>query len=97
MYFGQFAEQFLCDGFGNGDLNLSELCAKDVTDFVQNRAHQLSPGRAKLLVTALRSLLRYMRHQGEISVDLARCVPPAGQWSLSSSGFSTRRHSSAAS
>ena len=84
VYFGQFAEQFLCDGFGNGDLNLSELCAKDVTDFVQNRAHQLSPGRAKLLVTALRSLLRYMRHQGEISVDLARCVPPVANWSLSS-------------
>ena len=82
-YFVRFAEQFLSARFGNGDLNLSELCAKHVTDFVQNRAHQLSPGRAKLLVTALRSLLRYMRHQGEISIDLARCVPPVAMWSLS--------------
>ncbi len=83
VYFVRFAEQFLSARFGNGDLNFSELCAKDVTDFVQNRAHQLSPGRAKLLVTALRSLLRYMRHQGEIPIDLARCVPPVAMWSLS--------------
>jgi integrase/recombinase XerD len=82
-YFVRFAEQFLSARFGNRDLNLSELCAKHVTDFVQSRAHQLSPGRAKLLVTALRSLLRYMRHQGEIPLDLARCVPPVAMWSLS--------------
>ena len=82
-YFVRFAEQFLSARFGSGDLNCSELCAKDVTDFVQNRAYQLSPGRAKLLVTALRSLLRYMRHQGDIGLDLARCVPPIAMWSLS--------------
>ena len=83
VYFVRFAEQFLSARFGQGDLNLSELCAKDVTDFVQSRANKLNPGRAKLLVTALRSLLRYMRHQGQISVDLARCVPPVAMWSLS--------------
>ena len=83
MYFVRFAEQFLSARFSNGDLNLSQLCAKDVTDFVRNRAHQLSPGRAKLLVTALRSLLRYVRHQGEIPIDLARCVLPVAMWSLS--------------
>jgi len=82
-YFVRFAEEFLSDHFGNGDLRLSKLCAQDVTGFVQSRAHRLSPGRAKLLVTALRSLLRYMRHQGEISIDLARCVPPVAMWSLS--------------
>ena len=69
--------------FDDGDLNLFELCAKDVTVLVQNRAHQLSRGRAKLLVTALRSLLRYMRHQREIPLDLARCVLPVAMWSLS--------------
>ena len=78
-----FAEQFLSGRFGNGDLNLSELSATDVTNFVQEHAHQLSPGRAKLLVTALRSFLRYLLHQGEISIDLARCVPPVAIWSLS--------------
>lgn len=83
VYFVRFAEEFLSPRFGKGDFNLSELCARDVTDFVRNRAPQLSPGRAKLLVTALRSLLRYMRHRGEISIDLARCVPPVAMGSLS--------------
>lgn len=78
-----FAEQLLSNRFGQSDMNLSELTATDVTRFMQDRAHQLSSGRAKLLVTALRSFLRYLRHQGEISVDLAGCVPPVAVWSLS--------------
>jgi site-specific recombinase XerD len=78
-----FAEQLLSNRFGQSGMNLSELTATDVTRFVQDRAHQLSPGRAKLLVTALRSFLRYLRHQGEISVDLAGAVPPVAVWSLS--------------
>jgi hypothetical protein len=35
-----------------------------------------------LLVTALRAFRRYLQHQGEITVDLAGCVPIA-LWSLS--------------
>ena len=51
--------------------------------FMQDRAQQLSSGRAKLLVTGLRSFLRYLRHQGEISRRLGGCVPPVAVWSLS--------------
>jgi site-specific recombinase XerD len=83
MEYAGFAEKFLSDRFGSGDLSFAELSAVDVTSFVKNHAHQLSPGRTKLLVTSLRSLLRYMHHQGQISVDLARCVPPVANWSLS--------------
>lgn len=78
-----FAEQLLLDRFGPSATDLSELTAKDVTKFLQNRARQLNPGRTKLLVTALRSFLRYLRHRGEISVDLAGCVPPVAAWSFS--------------
>jgi site-specific recombinase XerD len=78
-----FAEQLLFNRFGQSDINLQELTATDVTKFLQDRALQLSPGRAKLLVTALRSFLRYLRHQGEISLDLAGCVPAVAAWSLS--------------
>jgi site-specific recombinase XerD len=78
-----FAEQLLTDRFSESALNLSELTAQDVTKFLQDRARQLCPGRAKLLETALRSFLRYLRHQGQISVDLAGCVPSVAAWSLS--------------
>ena len=83
MNYVPFAEQLLADRFGLSEMNLSELTATDVTKFLQVRARQLSSGRAKLLVTALRSFLRYLRHQGEISVNLAECVPPVAAWSLS--------------
>lgn len=78
-----FAEQLLSNRFGQSDISLTELTATDITKFLQKRAQQLSRGRAKLLVTALRSFLRYLRHQGEISLDLAGCVPPVAIWSLS--------------
>ena len=64
-------------------MNLPELTATNVAEFLRAHARKLSPGRAKLLVTALRSFLRYLRHQGEISVNLSECVPPVAAWSFS--------------
>ena len=64
-------------------MTISSLTPKDVTKFIQDRVRQLSPGRARLLVTALRSFLRYLRHQDQISIDLAGCVPAVACWSLS--------------
>ena len=78
-----FAEQFLTHRFGRSEMSISSLTAKDVAKFIQDRVRQMSPGRAKLLVTALRSFLRYLRHQDRISVDLAGCVPSVACWSLS--------------
>ncbi len=78
-----FAEQFLTHRFGRSEMTISSLTAKDVTKFIQDRVRQLSPDRAKLLVTTLRSFLRYLRHQDQISIDLAGCVPAVACWSLS--------------
>jgi site-specific recombinase XerD len=33
-------------------------------------------------VTALRSFFRYLRHRGEVSIDLSGCVPTVPNWSL---------------
>lgn len=78
-----FVELFLSSRFAQSDMKLSELTATDVTNFIQVHARQLGAVRAKLLVTALRSFLRYLRHQGEIAHDLAECVPAVAAWSLS--------------
>jgi integrase len=53
-----------------------------VTKFVQDRA-PLEKERAKLLVTGIRSFLRYLWYRGETGSDLAVCVPPVAVWSLS--------------
>ena len=54
-------EQFLSERFRNRAPNLVLLRAPDVTGFVMRHAHQLSPMRAKLMVTALRSFFGYLR------------------------------------
>jgi site-specific recombinase XerD len=78
-----FIHQFLSAKFRKGQLSLSQLRVPDVTNFVRHQAHKLSPGRAQLLVTALRSFLRYLLHQGKITTDLAICVPTVARWSFS--------------
>ena len=77
------AEQFLAERFHNRVLNLSTLRATHVTGFVLRHARQLSPVRAGLMVTALRSFFRYLRHRGAIATDLAACVPTVPNRSLS--------------
>ena len=76
-------EQFLAERFHNSAPNFAMLRARHVTGFVLRHAHQLSPVRAGLMVTALRSFFRYLRHRGAIATDLAGCVPTVPNWSLS--------------
>jgi site-specific recombinase XerD len=78
-----FVNDFLRARFSDGDLCLSGLRAVDVSSFMKDQAPKLSPGRKKLLVTALRVFLRYLVHQGKIEMDLAGCVLPVASWSFS--------------
>jgi site-specific recombinase XerD len=77
------AEQFLAERFHNTVPNFAMIRATHVTGFVLRHARQLSPVRAGLMVTALRSFFRYLRHRGVIATDLAACVPTVPNWSLS--------------
>jgi site-specific recombinase XerD len=76
-------DQFLSERFARKVLNLSTIRAADVTDFVRRQAHQLSPGRAALMVTALRSFFRHLLHRGDVATDLAACVPTVPKWKFS--------------
>jgi site-specific recombinase XerD len=78
-----FVRQFLVERFGTGRIQLTKLRAAEVTDFVQRYARTLSPGSAKLLVTALRAFLRHLHLRGAIATDLAACVPGVPHWSWS--------------
>ena len=62
----------------NGRLDLEQLTAAEVRAFVLDRARK-QPRSAKRIVTALRSLLRFLHVDGVIGVPLAATVPsPAG-------------------
>jgi site-specific recombinase XerD len=78
-----FAHEFIRERFGRGPLNFSGLSAKDITDFVRRHAHKRSPRSAQQMVASLRALLRWLRYCGEITTDLAACVPTVANWSLS--------------
>jgi site-specific recombinase XerD len=81
--YAPFIDQFLSERFQNRAPNLAMLRAPDVTGYVTRHARQLSPVRAGLMVTALRSFFRYLRHRGAITTDLAGCVPTVPNRSLS--------------
>ena len=78
-----FVRQFLVSRFGRGRIDLSRLRAVDVLKFVRRTAGQLKNKRILLMTTALRSFLRFARYRGEVTLDLAACVPPVASWSLS--------------
>lgn len=74
--------RFLVDRFGEGPVRVGQLKADDVTRFVLRRAYTMSPGRAKLLVTTLRSFLRFLFLRGETAMDLTPSVPTVADWRL---------------
>ena len=84
IYYRGFVERFLSAHFGPRPVRFTALHAQDVLRFVKEEAPHLSPKRAGLMVTALRSFFRYLRHRGDITTDLAACVPTIANWRLSS-------------
>jgi len=65
-----------------GVLVLRELAPGDVLAFVLAECPYRRPGSAKLLVTALRSLLGYLLVEGVIARPLAPVVPSVAGWRL---------------
>ncbi len=59
----------------DGDLDLSQVNAKAVITFVIDESRRRSVGAAQVLVTALRSLLRFLFLEGRIAQPLAQAVP----------------------
>lgn len=82
-YYLAFVRDFLRERFGAGPVDLSCLCARDVTGFVQRRAANIESRRVQLMTTSLRSFLRFACYRGDIATDLAACVPAVANWKLS--------------
>ncbi len=84
VHYVLFAREFVDDCFGDGRLTLSRLCSSNVVGFVQRQVRRLHLKRAKLMTTALRSFLGYLRYRGDITLDLAATVPVVANWSMTS-------------
>ena len=75
-----FIDRFLVERFGDEAPQLGALKASDASAFILRHARSLSPGRAKLMVTVLRSFLRFLLQHGEIDTDLEAAVPSVSGW-----------------
>lgn len=64
-------------------LELAGITAADVTGFVLSACPGRAIGSAKLIVCALRSLLRWLHLTGQIPTALAPAVPSVAGWRLS--------------
>jgi site-specific recombinase XerD len=60
--------------------DLGELTAAGVAGFVREQCRQRSIGMAKILVTALRALLRFLHVEGVTAEPLAAVVPAVAGW-----------------
>jgi integrase/recombinase XerD len=74
--------QFLTERFGNGPLDFGALTVSTITTFVLRHARTMSPRYAQGMVSALRSICRFLRQRGAIDRDLAAAMPSVSDWRL---------------
>jgi len=65
-----WAQQFFSVTFGEDLIRLEELCTANVTNFILLYAQDKTPHTVCVMVTALRSLFRFLRFEGVIELDL---------------------------
>lgn len=73
---------FLSERFDPDVLNMRELSAKNVYDFVARHAHDHCTKRTQLMLSALRSFLRFCHLKGLTAGTLAIHVPTVASWRL---------------
>ena len=82
--YGQLAREFLAACAQPGGPGLGELSAAWVTSYVVAQCRGRPPGSAKFVVTALRSLLRFLFLAGHTRCQLASAVPAVAHWGAGS-------------
>ncbi len=75
---------FVATRLRGNTLELAGISAADITGFVASACPGRAMGSAKLIVCALRSLLRWLHLTGQLPVSLAAAVPAVAGWRLSS-------------
>lgn len=78
-----YIRRFLIDRFADNPLRLQDIGLAEISGFIRRRITSMSPGRAKLMATALRSFFRFLLERGEIDVDFASALPAVANWRLS--------------
>jgi site-specific recombinase XerD len=75
--------RFLTERFGNSAVRVEDLRPRDLHRFILRQVPRGSRNYAKLMVTALRSFLRFLFQRGAIKTDLLTGVLGVANWRLS--------------
>jgi integrase/recombinase XerD len=78
-----FVRPFVATRGHGGVLDLAGIAAAEVTEFVLSACPGRAVGSAKLIVCALRSLLRWLHLSGQMPTSLVSAVPSVAGWRLS--------------
>jgi site-specific recombinase XerD len=78
-----YIRKFILERFGNKSMRFYELCPQDIDRFLLGHAREQTPKAAQLMVSALRSFMRFLFRYGEIKCDLSTAVPTVAAWRLS--------------
>jgi site-specific recombinase XerD len=81
-HYTDFAREFATFRFGTRDPAWAQLRPSEITDYVVDAASRLTVGHCRHVVTAFRSLLRFLHVRGEVGQDLSGCVPAVAGWRL---------------
>jgi integrase/recombinase XerD len=76
------ARRFLTQHLVRGELDVTGLEPADVTGFILGEGRHRSVGAMKVMVTSLRSFLRFLFVTARTSRDLTTAVPAIAGWSL---------------
>ena len=79
-YYRSYAKKFLSHRFDSNSLELSCLSANDITGFILHESETSSVGTTKLMVSVVRSLLRFLNLRGDLQNDLVGAVPAVAGW-----------------
>ena len=78
------AREFLVERADHEGTDVNGMTAAEVTQFVVRQTRQRSPGAVKMLIPALRSLLRFLYVEGITQLPLAAAVLAPPSWKASS-------------
>jgi len=83
FYRRRYAREFLKWRFEGKRWDLTKLCFSDFVDYVKLRAPRLKPGSVGVMMTSLRTLVRFLEFKGRCHTGLSQTWPTVPNWKQS--------------
>ena len=78
----RYIQTFLSEQFSDNPIQFCKLCPQDIDNFLLRHAHEQRSKAAQLMVSAMRSFLRFLFRYGETRCDLSTAVQTVAAWPL---------------